>query len=68
MLLRSIAMFVAYIFIFIGVIFLLNNTGLVLMRWDIIWPVILIAIGLYLIERINRIHLSISHFLAKLRG
>ena len=49
---RSSAFWGGGVLIVIGVYFLLNNLGLLnWLDWNIAWPVILIAIGLYLVAR-----------------
>ncbi len=45
------AVVVAGVLIIIGVIALLNNLGLTRLDWGFIWPVILIALGVFLIWR-----------------
>jgi phage shock protein C len=49
---RSSAFWGGGILIVVGVYFLLSNLGLLnWLDWNIAWPVILIAIGLYLVVR-----------------
>ena len=45
----------AYVLIALGVLFLLANLGILPIHWGIIWPAILIAIGVAMILRRNRI-------------
>ena len=41
----------AFVIILLGAVFLATNLGLFSLRWDIIWPIIIIAIGLGLLRR-----------------
>ncbi|MBI2483535.1 hypothetical protein HYV74_05165 [Candidatus Uhrbacteria bacterium] len=41
-------MFIAILFIGIGIIFLLRNLGLISMQWELIWPILLIGAGIYI--------------------
>ena len=45
----------AYVLILLGAVFLATNLGLFRLRWDIIWPAIIIAIGIALLVRRDRI-------------
>jgi len=47
--------FLAYLFILTGLLFFLNNAGFVTIEWNIVWPLILIAIGASLLHAIYRI-------------
>jgi uncharacterized membrane protein len=38
----------ALLLVLIGLLFLLRNLGLVVISWSIIWPIILIGVGLYI--------------------
>jgi len=43
-------MFIASLLIIVGVVFLLNNLGLISGDiWGIIWPLILIVLGVYIL-------------------
>lgn len=41
-------MVLAYIFIIVGVLFFLKNAGIVAWNWSVIWPLLLIALGVYM--------------------
>lgn len=41
-------MIIAYILIIVGVLFFLKNTGIVVWRWSVVWPLLLIAFGVYI--------------------
>lgn len=41
-------MILAFIFIIIGAVFFLKNAGLVTVSWSVIWPLIVIGIGIYI--------------------
>lgn len=41
-------MIIAYILIIVGVLFFLKNTGIVVWRWGVIWPLLLIGFGVYI--------------------
>lgn len=45
----------AFVLIVIGALFLAANLGVFHIRWKIIWPVLLIAIGLGILMRRDRI-------------
>ncbi len=48
-------MFISFLLIIIGVVFLLKNLGIISGNvWGIIWPLVLIAFGLYLILKTHR--------------
>lgn len=47
-------MFVAILLIIIGTAFLLKNLGIIVLTWDIIWPSILIGLGVYSAIEIQR--------------
>lgn len=48
-------MFISLLLIIIGVVFLLKNLGLITgSTWEIIWPLILIAFGLWLLFKHHR--------------
>lgn len=40
-------MILAYIFIIIGVLFFLKNAGIVAWSWSVVWPLLLIGLGVY---------------------
>lgn len=40
-------MIVAYVFIIIGVLFFLKNADIVAWDWSVVWPLLLITLGLY---------------------
>ncbi len=40
-------MILAYIFIIIGVLFFLKNAGIVTWSWSVVWPFLLIGLGVY---------------------
>jgi len=40
-------MILAYIFIIIGALFFLKNTGIVVWSWSLVWPLLLIGLGIY---------------------
>ena len=40
-------MILAYILIIIGVLFFLKNAGIVAWSWDVIWPLLLVGLGVY---------------------
>ena len=44
----------AIILIFIGALFLATNLGLFKIRWDYIWPVLLIGAGVLMLARRTR--------------
>ena len=41
-------MILAFILIIIGAVFFLKNAGFVVVSWSIIWPLIIIGIGIYI--------------------
>ncbi len=41
-------MIIAYISIIIGVLFFLKNAGIVAWSWSVIWPLLLIGLGVYI--------------------
>lgn len=41
-------MILAFIFIIIGVAFFLKNAGLIAISWSVVWPLIVIGIGIYI--------------------
>lgn len=41
-------MVIAYILIIIGAIFFLKNIGLIAVSWSVIWPLIIVALGIYI--------------------
>jgi len=48
-------MFIALLLIIIGTLFLLKNLGIVTGNvWDILWPIILIALGFYIALKTHR--------------
>lgn len=61
-------MILGYIFVFIGTVFLLRNSGMVALSWDIIWPLLLIGIGVYLMEKIHRMHRVFTKTLERFTG
>ena len=48
-------MIIAFILITIGVIFFLKNVGLITISWSLIWPLVLIGIGVYMAVVIQNI-------------
>ena len=48
-------MLIAFILITVGVIFFLKNVGLITISWGLIWPLILIGIGVYIAVVIQNI-------------
>ncbi|MBI5401501.1 hypothetical protein HZB05_01590 [Candidatus Wolfebacteria bacterium] len=40
-------MILAYILIIVGVLFFLKNAGIVAWSWSVIWPIVLICLGVY---------------------
>lgn len=40
-------MMLAYVLIIIGVLFFLKNAGIVAWSWSVIWPLLLIGLGVY---------------------
>lgn len=40
-------MIIAYILIIIGVLFFLKNAGIVAWSWSVIWPLLLVGLGIY---------------------
>jgi hypothetical protein len=49
-------MFIASLFIIIGVVFLLKNTGVISQgAWGVIWPVALVALGGYILYTKHRV-------------
>ncbi len=48
-------MLIAFIFIIVGVIFFLKNISLITISWGLIWPLILIGIGIYIAVAIQNI-------------
>lgn len=38
----------AFVLIIIGAIFLLKNLGLIVISWSVVWPLIIIGIGIYI--------------------
>lgn len=40
-------MILAFILIIIGAVFFLKNAGLIAVSWNVIWPLIVIGIGIY---------------------
>ena len=54
-------MFIAFVFILVGLAFFLKNIGLIVGNiWGIIWPIILIAFGIYLALKAQRCKLFID--------
>ncbi|MCD6233161.1 hypothetical protein J7J81_02140 [bacterium] len=48
-------MFFALLFIILGVVFLLKNLGLISgSSWGIIWPLVLISFGVYILVKSHR--------------
>ena len=41
-------MIFAYILIIIGILFLLKNAGIVAWSWSVVWPLLLIGLGVYI--------------------
>lgn len=41
-------MILAYILIIVGILFFLKNTGIVMLSWSVIWPLLLIGLGVYI--------------------
>ena len=40
-------MILAYILIIIGTLFFLKNAGIVVWSWGVIWPLLLVGLGVY---------------------
>ncbi|MEK7159183.1 MAG: DUF5668 domain-containing protein [Patescibacteria group bacterium] len=40
-------MIIAVVLVIIGVAFFLKNTGLIEVSWSVVWPLILIGVGVY---------------------
>ncbi|MBI3633833.1 MAG: hypothetical protein HY226_06125 [Candidatus Vogelbacteria bacterium] len=47
-------MFLAFLLIVIGAVFLLKNLEIISLTWEIIWPVVLIGLGVYAAVEIQR--------------
>ncbi len=41
-------MIIAFTLVTIGVIFFLKNVGLITISWSLVWPLILIGLGVYI--------------------
>ena len=61
-------MFLAFLFIFIGVVFFLKNAGLVQLNWGVIWPLFVIGIGVYMVIGIHRLSEKWKRFWQKMIG
>lgn len=48
-------MIIAYILIIIGVLFFLKNAGIVAWSWSVIWPLLLVGLGIYVVFVSRRI-------------
>jgi len=48
-------MILAYIFIIFGILFFLKNAGVVVWNWGVVWPLLLIGLGVYIAWAWNKI-------------
>lgn len=48
-------MFIAFIFIVVGIVFLLKNIGVTDFSWDVIWPLLLVGFGTYIAISVHRV-------------
>lgn len=48
-------MILAFIFIIIGAAFFLKNAGLIAISWSVVWPLIVIGIGIYIVVVSRRV-------------
>jgi uncharacterized membrane protein len=60
-------MFLSFLFIVIGAVFLLKNLGFLTGDvWGIIWPLILIVFGIYLALKTHRLRLFLDRIWKKI--
>ena len=57
-------MTLGFTLIIIGIAFFLRNTGLIVLSWAVVWPLILVALGAYIVIVSRRI----THWFGHLRS
>jgi len=64
--------FVSFVLIIIGVVFLLKNLGLIdASAWSVIWPLLIVVLGIkmsLLAFRFHRFMVSVREFMEKMEG
>ncbi len=59
-------MFIGYALIGSGILFFLENAQIIDLNWHLVWPLILIALGAYIIYAIHRLHTGFDHVVKKI--
>ena len=51
-------MIIGYALIISGILFFLENAGILDLHWNLVWPILLIGIGLYIVHALHRLQNS----------
>ena len=59
-------MIIGYALIASGILFFLENAQIIDLNWHLVWPLLLVAIGLYIIHARHRLHSGFDHVVRKI--